>query len=45
MDATNLYGPSISEPLPYDGIIFEMNICLKEILNTPEHNEIGFFIF
>ena len=31
----------MSQPLPYDKIKFQKDICLKEILNTPDDNEIG----
>ena len=41
IDATNLYGQSMSQMLPYDEIKFEKDICLEEILNTPGDNEIG----
>ena len=44
MDATNLYGHSMSQLLPYDEIKFEKDICLGEILNTPDDNEIGYFL-
>ena len=50
MDATNLYGHSMSQMLPYDEIEMwhghpdlYMN-WLKEILNTPDDNEIGYFL-
>ena len=43
MDATNLYDRSMSQMLPYDEINFEKDICLGEILNTPDDNEIGYF--
>ena len=43
-DATNLYGHSMSQFLPYDEIKFEKDICLEEILNTPDDNEIGYFL-
>ena len=39
-DANNLYGHSMSEPLPYDEIEFE-NVELEDILNTPDDNNIG----
>ena len=50
MDATNLYGHSMSQMLPYDEI--EMwhgdpdNYwnCLYEILNTPDDADIGYFV-
>ena len=41
--ATNLYGHSMSQMLPYDENKFEKDICLEEILNTPDDSEIGFF--
>ena len=48
MDATNLYGHSMSQMLPYDEIEIwhghpdlYMN-WLEEILNTPDDNEIGY---
>ena len=44
MDATNLCGHSVSQMLPYDEIKLEKYICLEEILNTPDDNEIGYFI-
>ena len=44
VDANNLYGHSMSQPLPYDEIKFEKDICLNEIFNTPDDNEIGYFL-
>ena len=45
VDANNLYGFSMSQPLPYDKIKFETeNVCLEEILNTPDDNDIGYFL-
>ena len=29
--ANNLYGPSMSQPLPFDEINFERKVCSKEI--------------
>ena len=43
-DANNLYGHSMSQMLPYDKIKFEKDICLEEILNTPDNSEIGYFV-
>ena len=50
VDANNLYGHSISQMLPYDEIEMWhghpdllMN-WLGEILNTPDDNEIGYFL-
>ena len=44
VDANNLYGHSMSHFLPYDEIKFGKYICLEEILNTPDDNEIGYFL-
>ena len=43
-DANNLYGDSMSQPLPYDEIKFDNNIELEDILNTPDDNDNGYFI-
>ena len=44
-DSTNFYGFGMSQPLPYDDINFETeNVCLEEILNTPDDNDIGYFL-
>ena len=50
MDATNLYGHSMSQMLPFDEIEMwhghpdlYMN-WLEKILNTPDNNEIGYFL-
>ena len=34
----------MSEYLPYDEIKFENNVKLEAILNTPDDNDIGYFI-
>ena len=44
IDANNLYGHSMSQPLPYDEIEFDKNVKLEEILNTPNDSDIGCFI-
>ena len=44
VDANNLYGHSLSEPLPYDEIKFDNNVKLEDILNTPNDSDIGYFI-
>ena len=44
MDATNLYGYSMSQPLPYDEIKYDNNIKLEEILNTPDDSDIGYLV-
>ena len=44
IDANNLYGHSMSEPLPYDEIKFDDNVNLEDILNTPVNSDIGYFV-
>ena len=44
IDANNLYGHSMSEPLPFDEIKFDNNVKLEDILNTPVDSDIGYFI-
>ena len=44
LDANNLHGHSMSEPLPYDEIKFDNNVNLEDILNTPDDSDIGYFI-
>ena len=44
VDGNNLYGHSMSETLPYDEIKFDRDIKLKDILNTPDDSNIGYFI-
>ena len=44
IDANNLYGHSMSEPLPYDEIKFDNNVELENILNTPDDSDNGYFI-
>ena len=44
IDANNLYGHSMSEPLPYDEIKLDKNVKLEDILNTQDDSNIGFFI-
>ena len=44
MDATNLYGHSMIQPLPYDEIKFDINAKLEDILNTDDDSDIGYFI-
>ena len=45
VDANNLYGFAMSQSLPYDEIKFETeNVCLEEILNTPDDSDIGYFL-
>ena len=44
IDANNLYGHSMSEPLPYDEIKFDNTVTLADIINTPDDSNIGYFI-
>ena len=44
VDANNLYGHSMSEPLPYDEIKFDRDNKLEDILNTPDDSNIGYFL-
>ena len=44
IDANNLYGHSMSEPLPYDEIKFDNNVKIEDILKTPDDSDIGYFI-
>ena len=43
-DANNLYGWAMSQPLPYNEIRFDRNIRLEDILNTPDDNNVGYFV-
>ena len=43
-DANNLYGDSMSQPLPYDEIKYDNNNKLEDILNTPDDSDIGYLI-
>ena len=44
IDANNLYGHSMSEPLPYDEIKFDNNVNLEDILSTPDDGNIAYFV-
>ena len=44
VDAANLYGHSMSEPVPYDEIKFDNNVTLENISNTPDDSDIGYFV-
>ena len=50
IDATNLYGHSMIKPLPYDetemwhGYPDLYVSILDEILNTPDHSDLGYFV-
>ena len=43
-DANNLYGDSMSQPLPYDEFKFDQNVELEDVLNTPDDGDIGYLI-
>ena len=44
VDANNLYGHSMSQPLHFDELKFDNNVKLEDILNTPDDSDIGYFI-
>ena len=44
IDANNLYGHSMSEPLLHDEIKFDNSVKLKYIIKTPDDSDIGYFI-
>ena len=44
-DANNLYVHSMSQNLPYDEIKSEGNVNLEEIINRPDDNDIGHFVW
>ena len=44
IDANSLYGHSMSQPLPYHEIKFDINVKSEDILNTPDHSDIVYFI-
>ena len=43
-DAKKLYGWAVSEYLLFDEFKFHKNVKLEDILNTPDDNDIGYFI-
>ena len=43
-DATNIYGHSMTQSLPFDENKTERIVCLEEMLNNPENSDIGNFI-
>ena len=43
-DANNLYGWAMSQYLPYEGLHFNENITLDEILQTPDDSDEGHII-
>ena len=44
IDANIIYGHSMSQTLPYDEIKFDKKVKLKDILDTPEYSDTGYFI-
>ena len=44
IDANSLYGHSMSQPLPYDEIKFDINVKLEDKLNTPNDSDIVYYI-
>ena len=44
VDANNLYGWAMSEPLPFDEVKFDTDVKLEDILNTINDSDIGYFI-
>ena len=44
IDAKNLYGQSLSQPLPHDEVKFDKDVKLEDIINTPDDSDIGYFI-
>ena len=44
IDARNLYGHSMSQPLPFDEIKFNNKVELEDILNTPDDSDFGYFV-
>ena len=44
VDANNLYGHSMSEPLPYDEYKFGNNVKLEVILDTPDDSKKGYSV-
>ena len=44
IDSNNLYGHSMTQPIPYDEIEFDKNVKLEDILNTPDDSDCGYFI-
>ena len=42
IDANNLYGHSIFQPLPYDETKFDSNFELEDILSTPNDSDYAY---
>ena len=43
-DANNIYRHSMCQPLPYDGIKFDENVTLEDILKTQDDSDTGYFV-
>ena len=44
IEANNLYGHTMSQPLPYDEIKFDRSVKVEDIINTPDDSGIGYFV-
>ena len=44
IDANNLYGHSMSQPLPYNEFNFDKNVKLEDNLNTPDDSDVGYSV-
>ena len=44
IDANNLYGHSMSQPLPYDETKLDNNVKLEDILITADDSDIGYIV-
>ena len=44
VDANNLSGHSMSEPLPHDEIKFDKSVKLEDDINTPDDKDNGYFV-
>ena len=44
IDSNNLYGHSMSQPLPIGENKFDINVALEDILTTPDDSDIGYFV-
>ena len=43
IDATKIYGHSMSQPIPYYEIEFDRNVCLEDRINTPDDSDFAYF--
>ena len=44
IDANNLYGHSMSQPLPFHEIKLDKNVELEDILNLNDDSDFGYFL-